>query len=146
MVGWLHWRNGHEFERTPGNSEGQGNLVFCSPCGHKESDTTEQLKNRACLLCIPLWNWTPNPLIINKTLWLSGSQDAAAACWSSQTQSLPTVLLGNVTWTHNPLSSFPSPKSSFALVFFLKVASHVNLLRHHLNNMFGCHLMVISIS
>ena len=37
-VGWDHWLNGHEFEQSPGNSEGQGSLVCCSPWGHKESD------------------------------------------------------------------------------------------------------------
>ena len=40
MVGWHHQLNGHEFEQTPGDSEGQGNLVCCSPWGCKESDTT----------------------------------------------------------------------------------------------------------
>ena len=40
MVGWHHRLNGHEFEQTPGDSEGQGNLVCCSPWGCKESDTT----------------------------------------------------------------------------------------------------------
>ena len=25
--------NEHEFEQTPGDSEGQGSLVCCSPCG-----------------------------------------------------------------------------------------------------------------
>ena len=40
MVGWHHWLNGHEFEQTPGNSEGEGNLLCCSPWGHKELDTT----------------------------------------------------------------------------------------------------------
>ena len=40
MVGWHHWINGHEFEQTWGNSEGQGSLVYCSPLGHKESDMT----------------------------------------------------------------------------------------------------------
>ena len=45
MVGWHHQFNGHEFEKTPGNSEGQGSLVCCSPWGHKQSDTTEQLNN-----------------------------------------------------------------------------------------------------
>jgi len=39
MVGWL---NGHEFEQTPGDGEGQGSLACCSPWGHKESDMTEQ--------------------------------------------------------------------------------------------------------
>ena len=41
MVGWHHRLNGHEFEQTPGNSEGQGSLVCCSPWGHYKSDTTE---------------------------------------------------------------------------------------------------------
>ena len=42
MVRWHHWLNGHEFEQTPGDSEGQGSLVCCSPWGRKDSDTTEQ--------------------------------------------------------------------------------------------------------
>ena len=45
MIGWHHQHNGHEFEQTPGDNEGQGSLVCCSPLGHKESDTTEQLNN-----------------------------------------------------------------------------------------------------
>ena len=35
--------NGHEFEQTLGDSEGQGNLAFCSPWSCKESDMAEQL-------------------------------------------------------------------------------------------------------
>ena len=35
--------NGHESEQTLGDSEGQGSLACCSPCGHRELDTTEQL-------------------------------------------------------------------------------------------------------
>ena len=45
MVRWYHPLNGHGFEQTPGDSEGQGSLVCCSPWGHKESDTSEQLNN-----------------------------------------------------------------------------------------------------
>ena len=30
--------NGHEFEQTPGDSEGKESLVCCSPWGYKESD------------------------------------------------------------------------------------------------------------
>ena len=41
-VGRHHQLNGHEFEQTPGDSEGQKSLVWCSPWGHKESDATEQ--------------------------------------------------------------------------------------------------------
>ena len=43
MVGWHHRLNGHEFEQTVGDGEGQGSLACCSPWGRKESDTTEQL-------------------------------------------------------------------------------------------------------
>ena len=41
MVGWHHWLKGHEFEQAPGGGEYQGSLVFCSPWGPKELDTTE---------------------------------------------------------------------------------------------------------
>ena len=41
IVRWHHQINGHEFEQTLGDSEGQGNLACCSPWGHQESDTTE---------------------------------------------------------------------------------------------------------
>ena len=30
MVGWCHRPNGHEFEQTPGDREGQGSLVCSS--------------------------------------------------------------------------------------------------------------------
>ena len=45
MVGWHHRLNGHEFEQTPGDGEGQGSLACCSPWGHKELDMTEQLNS-----------------------------------------------------------------------------------------------------
>ena len=35
MAGWHHQLNGHEFEQTPGDREGQGSLVWCCPWGHK---------------------------------------------------------------------------------------------------------------
>ena len=40
MVGWHHQLNGHEFEHTPGYSEGQRSLACCSSWDLKESDTT----------------------------------------------------------------------------------------------------------
>ena len=40
---WYHRLNGHEFEQAPGVGNGQGSLLCCSPCGCKESDTTEWL-------------------------------------------------------------------------------------------------------
>ena len=48
MVGWHHRLNGHEFEQTLEDSEGQGSLACCSPWGCKELDTAEQLNNDNC--------------------------------------------------------------------------------------------------
>ena len=46
MVGWHHPLNGHEFEQTRGDSEGQGSLACCSPWGCKESNMSEQLNKK----------------------------------------------------------------------------------------------------
>ena len=43
MVEWHHQLNGHEFEQTLGEDEGQGSLVCFSPWGYIESDMTERL-------------------------------------------------------------------------------------------------------
>ena len=45
MIGWHDRLNGHEFEQTPRDGEGQGRLACCSPWGRKESDMTKQLNN-----------------------------------------------------------------------------------------------------
>ena len=50
MVEWHHQLNGHEFEQAPGNGDGQGSLLCCSPWGGKELDTTEQQQRQ--LRCI----------------------------------------------------------------------------------------------
>ena len=45
-VSWLDGitdSKGHEFEQALGVGDGQVSLARCSPRGHKESDTTEQL-------------------------------------------------------------------------------------------------------
>ena len=42
-VVWHHWLDGHEFEQAPRVGDEQGSLACCSPWGHKELDTTEQL-------------------------------------------------------------------------------------------------------
>ena len=48
MVGWHHRLNGDEFEKTPGDGEGQGNLACCSPWGREELDTAWRLNNKMC--------------------------------------------------------------------------------------------------
>ena len=64
MVGWHHWLDGHELKQAPGDGEGQGSMICCSPWGHKELNTTEQL------------NWTEEtntqmPLSFNSSLIVS---------------------------------------------------------------------------
>ena len=46
-MGWLDGikLNGHEFEQTQGDGQGQGSLLGCSPWGQKESESTERLNN-----------------------------------------------------------------------------------------------------
>ena len=39
--------NGHEFEETPGDNEGQRSLACCNPWGPKELDTTKRLDNNS---------------------------------------------------------------------------------------------------
>ena len=41
MVRWYHQLNGHEFEQTPEDGEGQGSLVCCSPWDSKRWDMAE---------------------------------------------------------------------------------------------------------
>ena len=69
MVGWHHWLNGHEFEQTPGDSEGQGSLACISPWGCKESDTTEQLNNnkylRVYFTCFLVLHYSPYQIDID---------------------------------------------------------------------------------
>ena len=40
MVRWYHRLNGHEFEQSLGDSEGQRSLAYCSPWSCRELDTT----------------------------------------------------------------------------------------------------------
>ena len=41
MVGWHHRLNGHEFEQTLRDGEGQGSLACFSPRDGKDSDMTD---------------------------------------------------------------------------------------------------------
>ena len=45
MVGCHHRLNGHEYEQSPRDSEGQGSLVYCSPWDCKDSEIAEKLNN-----------------------------------------------------------------------------------------------------
>ena len=47
MVGRHHLLNGHEFEQTPGDGEGQGGVSCCSPWDRKELGMTWWLNNNS---------------------------------------------------------------------------------------------------
>ena len=59
LAGWHHQLDGHEFEQTPGDSQGQARLLCCSPRGRKELDMTQQVNNNKCSHffheCSALW-------------------------------------------------------------------------------------------
>ena len=47
VVGWYHWLIDHEFEHTPGDSDGQRSLACSSPQICEEVDATWQLNNNS---------------------------------------------------------------------------------------------------
>ena len=60
MAGWPHLLNGHEFEQTRGDREGQGSLVHCSHGAAESSTATEQQQMqspcgcaRGCVRAVP---------------------------------------------------------------------------------------------
>ena len=65
MVGWHHQLDAHEFEKIPGDGEGQGNLASFSLCGCKESDTTERLNNNSLTVLIIHCSVTNIPKLAN---------------------------------------------------------------------------------
>ena len=42
MVGWCHQFKGQKFEQTPGDSEGQGNPVCCSPWDQSQTQLSDK--------------------------------------------------------------------------------------------------------
>ena len=52
-----------EFEKTPGDCEGQGRLMCCGSQGHKESDMTEQLNSKKLFIFLLQASTRGYPLI-----------------------------------------------------------------------------------
>ena len=80
MVGWHHWLNGHEFEQTLGNSEGQGSLACCSPWGCKVSDMTELLNNKTNVLEEGDSDFSIVCSCSTVAMWIQKTQ-YSTACW-----------------------------------------------------------------
>ena len=110
MVWWHQWLDGHEFEQSLGTGEGQRSLACCSPWGHKESGTIEQLNwtkfcpsSGAIFQSVP--NFIPFPLgsrcadlekarISNLVLiytHLMGLASQWSSCYPSEMDSLSTI-------------------------------------------------------
>ena len=70
MIGWYRQLNEHEFEQTPGDSEGQGSLACCSPRGCKELNMTERLNDNNNHRLLPLAT-SPHPQGFSKSRFIS---------------------------------------------------------------------------
>ena len=60
MVGWHHRFNGHDFEQSPGDSEGQRSLACCSPWGCKESYIANEQQQKIIIIISDTWNTDKN--------------------------------------------------------------------------------------
>ena len=103
MVGWRHRVKGHDSGQTPGDGDGQGSLMCCSPGGRKESDATWQLNN-------------PPPTTFLIAAWCTSIYSVATKClhklarnhqWTvilnpSSTQPLFFITLTGITHTDIP--------------------------------------------
>ena len=52
MVRWHHWFNGHEFEQTPGDNEGQGSLASCSSWSRRVGHNLGTEQQQQLVVCI----------------------------------------------------------------------------------------------
>ena len=98
MVGY-YWFNGHEFEQTPGDSEGQESLVCCSPWGRKEFITTEWLNSKKMFLYLAM---------LGLGCVMRDHLDGACGYGSLTRDRTWTPCIGNLS-----LSPWGSPKSTF---------------------------------
>ena len=90
MVGWHYRLNGHEFEQTPGYSEGQGSLMCYSPWGFRvrhDWETELNWKKSLTLLWVPkiylekhwkefpsvVYNTATKPVVFNIAVQLSSN-------------------------------------------------------------------------
>ena len=88
--------NRHEFKQTPGDGEGQGSLVCCSPQGRKESDMTEPLnKNNHMQVVLVVKNPPANAGDIRDILGREDPLEEGLATHSS-------IPEGEFPWTEEP--------------------------------------------
>ena len=103
MVGWHHRCNGHEFGQTPGDGEGQGRLMCCSPQGLEESNRTWQLNNKSKPVPTSFASWETEAWKGAETLPHLPQQVSGRAWSGTQGQDLRLFLL------HRPLPFLRPP-------------------------------------
>ena len=116
MVEWHLRLNGHEFEQAPGVSNGQVSLVWYSPWGRKESDTTEQLNWRDIYVCM-LSCYSHVWLFV--TLWTVAYQASLSMEFSRKEywSGLPCLLLHPLHWQVGSLPLAPPGKHMCVYIY-----------------------------
>ena len=126
MVGWHHRLNGHEFEQALGIGDGHGSLVCCSPWGHKEWDTTEQLNWTELIVILSMVSFAVQKSVslIRSYLFILALTSIVLGDWPGD---LPAfhVIRSVTSWQVEVLglihmvSIFPSTFTFASLTFFL---------------------------
>ena len=102
MAGWWHhWLNGHEFEQTPGASDGQGSRVCCRAWGAK---SWTRLSDWTTVTTVLLFSY-PTPFHVEAT----GSLPLASGSFKEWAQAFNQRSAQKAISPHNP--SWQEPDS-----------------------------------
>ena len=94
MVGWHHWLDGHEFEQTPGDSEGQGSMGSMGSQRVRHDWVTEQQTTAIVQRCF--WQvWPKRHWIFLKSI--PGTTHKVRASCSGYRDSFPIPRANCVT-------------------------------------------------
>ena len=100
MVVWHHWLNGHEFEQTQGDNDGQRSLVCCSSWGPKESDTLSDWTTTMLSMWVSLVAQTVKTLPAVQKTWVQspGQEDPLEKGMTTHF----SFLAWRIPWTKEP--------------------------------------------
>ena len=127
-VGWHHWLNGHQFEQTLGDNEGQGSMVCFSPSSCKELDMTEWLNNNKYSSKNKYPSVQFSRSVMSDSLWPHGLLYARLPC-PSPTPGVYSNLCPLSRWCHEAISSSVTPFFSHLESFRIRVFSKESVLR-----------------
>ena len=111
MAGWHHQLDGHEFEWTPGEGDGQGGLACWDSRGPKESDTTERLNwTEVALVMSDSWdpiNWSPPGSSVHGIIQARILEWAAITSSRGSSQHRDWTCMSYVSWAGRWVLSAP---------------------------------------